>query len=79
MNSSSNMDGTFRIPANRKRPTNRMKTMTVDCSECGRKRLCVLLQVCIPYDDEDLPKEDSGHFHLSRVCGEDGDDGALDR
>lgn len=45
-----------------------MKSMTVECSECGRKRLCVLLQVCIPYEDDDLPHEKILDISICREC-----------
>lgn len=45
-----------------------MNTMAADCSECGRKRLCVLLQVCVPLDDVDLPHEKILDIHICREC-----------
>lgn len=39
-----------------------------ECDECGANRFRVLLQVCVPYDDEANPHEKILDIFMCREC-----------
>lgn len=45
-----------------------MKHVTGECDECGAKRFRVLLQVCVPVDDENNPHEKIHDVFMCREC-----------
>jgi hypothetical protein len=47
-----------------------MPTPKAECSECGAKRLCIVLQVCVPVGDEDegIPHEKIHDILICRQC-----------